>query len=812
MLLALRETARDEQIVTLEGLVPPLDAAADMCYQTRTGAIVAIDGVVCGAFDREHSRVLLAASPRERRIELRVERRSLPTHGLPPGDGIRWRVLLARASAEPSLACFLEPPERIAEQTGSGGIALWGHSHLDVAWLWPYSQARRKAVRTFANALDLMRRDAAFIFMQSQPQLYAFVEEDAPELFAAVQQAVGRETFDPAVAAMWVEPDCNLASGESIVRQLLHAYGYCMSRFGSAPSIAWLPDTFGFPNTLPSLLAHAGVARFATTKLFWNDTSPFAHAQFAWIGPDGARVTAALIAGMDGRLTERRVQTARKRGEPVVVGYGDGGGGPVIADVQDARTLGTWQRPQSFFEALEQRELPQWRDELYLQYHRGTYTTHHDIKALNARCERDLLELEEGLAWAHAVRAQPEMLDRLNAIAQKSWEIVLRNQFHDVLPGTATSEAFAEVRADYDRAREGIAVLRKALHAMLPRPAQRATRGDRRVTPLRDGDEWVLRADGVEVRLSASGAITALQIAGEASCVTQGNLLALYADRPKRWDAWNIDATYRKRRLGLRPAAAYVEDDALCIAFATRASSLVMRVFMERDALLRVELTGDWHEKHALLRVEHWLPVEARAIRYGTPHGHIDRGFDDPSQFEVPGQRYAAAAGQDERGVAVLTRDTYGWNARRLPRGGVALGHSLLRSPVWPDATADRGAVNVGWAYAPLQTARPSHLEALWDAYAMPPRVRLFISESPGVLVVAVKPAHDGDGVIVRVRECDGERRPVILRCGARMRSVSGANALERAVESTAEIRGERLHDTIAAFGLRTYRVRFAGK
>src|SRR5581483_10858523 len=182
-------------------------------------------------------------------------------------------------------------------------------------------QTRRKAQRTFAIAADLLERDPAFVFVQSQPQLYRFVEEEDPQLFERVRADVAGGRWDADVAALWVESDCNVPSGESLLRQMLYAHEYCVRHFGKTPAIAWLPDTFGFANTLPQLLAHAGIPYFATTKLNWNDTTKFPYPQFVWRGPDGSSVVSALIRSYDGGAYPWRLSTARSRNEPLVLGY-----------------------------------------------------------------------------------------------------------------------------------------------------------------------------------------------------------------------------------------------------------------------------------------------------------------------------------------------------------------------------------------------------------------------------------------------------------------------------------------------------------
>jgi alpha-mannosidase len=240
-----------------------------------------------------------------------------------------------------------------------------------------------------------------------------------------------------------------------------------------------------------------------------------------------------------------------------------------------------------------------------------------------------------------------------------------------------------------------------------------------------------------------------------------------------------------------------------------------MRVaLLPEEPYLRVELAVDWREDHTILRVENRVAVAATEVRFGQPHGSIvqpafARSAAERARFEVPGQRYAHVD-DGERGMAILAPDTYGWNARGLKAGGVRLGMSLLRAPRWPDPAADRREHQIAYAFAPTAGAKVSALEAAWLAYTVAPRVRLFTCDDPSVLVVATKPADDGRGVVVRVRECDGLARDVALRCGGRMRAAEAVDAVERPVADAAPaIEAENLRFALPAFALRTFRVLF---
>ena len=792
-------------------------APAALRYATRTGALLRIDGTVVSAFDREHGETIVPAVPRAE-LTLEVEDASLPTNALPSGPGLRWWWLNLRKQQAPAGELLVDVGTAPAPYEPAG--PLWpviGHGHLDVAWLWTYDEAARKAMRTFAIAANLASRYPEFIFSQSQPQLYAFAQAQDAAFFSELCALVKAGRIDATGAALWVEPDCNVPSGESLLRQMLYAREFCLRHFGVAPEVAWLPDSFGFANTLPTLLAHAGIGYFVTTKLEWNDTTKFPLKQFSWEGPDGSPVAAALMAAYEGDVSQARIDAARERGEPVIAGYGDGGGGVTEAMLEQARDRARWTGPAAWMKTLAERPaLPVYRGELYLEYHRGVYTTHHDVKARNAQLERTLLHVEEALAWCVAVRAPRDMVAALCSRIDEAWRVVLRNQFHDVLPGTSIGRVYDDVHEEYDEAEAVLNAVLTATRNILPRGRPGgAERQPCEPVALEDGtflfDNGLVRAVA-----SKSGIITGLAVPGGRNVVSSANVLTLYADRPKHWEAWNIDADYAKRTRKPDAGAAVVREGALSIPFAYRDSRFEMRLRMfAGEPFLRVELDCEWQTRRTLLRVENWLALESSEALFGTPHGTVLRSArnDTPqerAQFEVPGQRFAAVRDASAAFVQ-FSLDTYGWNARALPKGGMHLGHSLLRGTQWPDPDADRGRHELRYAFAPFTTASTGMFEAAWNTFALEPRVKLFACAEDAIQIAACKPALDGDGVILRIRECDGVARTARVRCAGRVRSIEPCDGLEAPVSAEpVALDGEHIVASIGGYALRSFRVRFA--
>lgn len=818
--LPLEIVADDGAIVTLRAKTP-LGAAANgdartLRYASRTGALARLDGVTYGAFDREHASLPLPAHAAGT-LTLEVERRALPMSGLPSGDGPRWRWYLARATQRPARRARVEltaPPAPQSPAVAREPLALVGHSHLDVAWLWTYEEAARKAQRTFATAVRQLEANPAFVFAQSQPQLYAFVARRDPALFERVRALAREGRFDASGAALWVEPDCNLPSGESLLRQLAFGIAYVEREFGVRPTVAWLPDTFGFPNTLPTLLGHAGVDTFATTKLGWNDTTVFPYAQFVWEGPDGTRVLAAQIASIAGGFEAKRVEQARRRGDLLLVGEGDGGGGAPDEVLAQAPAFGRFTTLAGWFDGLRRREraLPVVRDELYLEEHRGTLTTGREMKARNAALERALGRAELALAWAQALHATPFFLDEARGQLRDAWTIALRAQFHDVLPGSSVAAVYADARAEYDLAEALVDHVTASARGVLPQA--RARRAAAPCGPRETAAGFVFHNDALAATIARDGTLVELRAAGGPNLVRRACRLALYDDRPRRWDAWNVDRSYRRRPRACRASACEIVDDALEVRFAFGSSLAVARYALDaHEPFLRVDLAVAWSERHALLRLENAFAFAATRARFGSPYGAVVRAAAprtraERAKFEAAGQRFARldAAG---RGVALLSLDAYGWSLERR-NGRSELGHSLLRGATWPDPAADAGEAAFSLAFVPFGTLAMGDLERLWLRFAGDAEVPMFDCDEPSLLVCATKPADDGDGVVVRVRECDGLAVTGRVRCGARARSVACVDALERPASGTAALEDGAIVAGFSPFQLRSFRVRLA--
>jgi alpha-mannosidase len=347
-------------------------------------------------------------------------------------------------------------------------VQTLGNSHMDLAWLWPWTETVDVVHNTFATVLQLMREYPEFKFAQSTAQYYEWMEEKYPALFDEIKQRV-REGRWEVVGGMWVESDLNMPDGESIVRQLLYGKRYFKDKLGVDVKVGWCPDSFGFTRQLPQILRRAGVDSFLTQKLDWNDTTPFPHRVFWWEGPDGSRVLTYFPHRYDNPIDPIHIAHdlalhAPASGTPEILylyGVGDHGGGPTRQMLDAARGLGAAGTPfptltsttaREFFERTRRREahgarFPVWKDELYLQYHRGVYTTQASTKRGNRRTE-DLLATAETfstLAWLWGLPYPSEDL-------AGAWKKLLVNQFHDILSGSGVSGLYIEAARDHAEA------------------------------------------------------------------------------------------------------------------------------------------------------------------------------------------------------------------------------------------------------------------------------------------------------------------------------------------------------------------------
>lgn len=344
-------------------------------------------------------------------------------------------------------------------------VIMQGHSHIDIAWLWRYQETQRKAARTFSNNLALMERYPDFTFSQSQAILYDMTKRLYPDIYEKIKEKVKSGQWD-IVGNVWVEADTNIASGEALIRQLLYGREFFKKEFGKTSDIYWLPDCFGFSWALPQIIKRSGMKYFLTSKLNSQDTNRFPHNAFRWKGIDGSTILAYMqrVHYQSDYTPQDLVKAAQENDQSDVLttsfgmfGYGDGGGGCTYGMVERGRRLNRFPGlPSSeighiddFFAKVDEtrEKLPEYNDELYYENHRGTYTSQAFIKKGNRKGEIVLREAETACVFAFAKVGYAYDMSKL----EEAWKLLLKNQFHDILPGTSIHEAMEDCRPDYEK-------------------------------------------------------------------------------------------------------------------------------------------------------------------------------------------------------------------------------------------------------------------------------------------------------------------------------------------------------------------------
>lgn len=357
-----------------------------------------------------------------------------------------------------------------------------GHSHIDMAWLWRLSATREKASRTFSTVLNLMKQYPEYRYMHSSPQLYQFLKEDYPEIYEQVKERI-REGRWEITGGMWVEPDTNIPSGESLVRQFLYGKRFIREEFGKETTLCWLPDVFGYSAAFPQIMKKSGMKYFMTTKISWNQYNHFPYDTFWWKGIDGSEIFTHFITTPEdgswfytynGHMDPEEVtgvwenyKDKDKNDELLIAyGWGDGGGGPTREMLEQSRVMKNipgiprveMSSAEGYFRRLydhaDKENLGKWDGELYFELHRGTYTSQAETKRYNRKTEILLHNIELLAALAHLDGAAypKETLDSI-------WERVLLNQFHDILPGSSIRQVYEDTARDYEAIREKGAVL-----------------------------------------------------------------------------------------------------------------------------------------------------------------------------------------------------------------------------------------------------------------------------------------------------------------------------------------------------------------
>ncbi|TWS26004.1 alpha-mannosidase [Tsukamurella sputi] len=776
-----------------------------------------------------------------------------------------------RAALAPALAA---PASASAHR-----ITAVGHAHIDSAWLWPVRETARKCARTFANVVDLMDRDPSFRFACSSAQQFAWVRDRHPELFARIKDHVAAGRFVP-VGGMWVEADTNMPGGEAMARQFVAGKQFFLHEFGIDTPEAWLPDSFGYSAAMPQIVAAAGSQYFLTQKLSWNQTNRMPHSSFLWEGIDGTALFTHFPpvdkynSDLSGADLARAQKNYREQGigtrSLVPFGWGDGGGGPTremlaaatrttSLDGSPTVTVGT---PVEFFEAARAEygpdgsatAPPRWVGELYLEFHRGTYTSQANTKQGNRRSEHLLREAE---LWA-ATAAVRTGFDYPAEELEEIWHLVLLQQFHDILPGSSIAWVHQDAERNYAAiARRLEGIIGGALSALagiggaadaVPRAAGTASRQlvfnaaphardgvpalgaaviepGAPIAPVAEGGGFRLDNGIVSALIDARGLLVSLVDAatGREALAAPGNLLQLHRDIPNHWEAWDIDSFYRRDVADLVDAdSVSVEDDAVVVRRRFGDSTITQRIsLLAGSPAVDIVNEIDWHERQKLLKLAFPLDVHADRSAAETQFGHVFRPTHantswDAAKFEICAHRWVHV-GEPDYGVAIANDSTYGHDITRRAGesgAGTVVRLSLLRAPRYPDPETDQGFHRLAVSVRPGATIG----DAVEEGYRrnLAPRTvagtastvaPLVVLDHPGVIVEAVKLAADGSGdVIVRLYESRGTRAAASLHADFEYTSLVRTDLLERPVADPEPAGDVRL--TLRPFQIVTLRIR----
>ncbi|WP_271751745.1 alpha-mannosidase [Cohnella sp. JJ-181] len=838
---------------------------------------------------------------------------------------------IREGSAVAEIETRLADEVRAVGGNAEGVQHMVGQSHIDIAWLWPVRETVRKTSRTFSTVDALMREYPEFRYAQSQPLLFEFLKNNDPELYARVKERVAEGRWE-LVGGMYVEPDLNIPSGESLMRQMLYGQRFYREEFGRGSDIEWLPDTFGYCASLPQILKHGGVRYFMTTKLNWNDTNVFPYDLFRWVGIDGTPMLSYLNHGINEHTTPKDIhehwQSYRQKNvypeQMLLYGHGDGGGGVTRemleyverGDLMVGQPASKHSTAADFFAGAEARrgELPEWHGDLYLELHRGTYTTHGRNKRSNRKAE--VLYREAELWHALALPKLDAGLDgRLHGDLHDGWKLILLNQFHDIIPGSAITEAYATSDKEYgtifEKGRASLDAILPALAAGIDTTAGQGTAyvvfnglgwardvlttvatGGRTAAALAAydaeggllaadtagadrlsvrvpsvpafgyktiwlreredevaasqaarldtsavaaeagqalGDSW--ETDAYSVRFNARGEIVSLYDKAAAREIVKAgdaaNRFGFYHDRPTLWDAWDIDERYElqpageaellEKRVVLRGATM----DVLRFRWKLHRSEISQDVvFCHGDRRIDFRTRVVWNEAHKLLKVAFPVDVVASKATYEIPYGALERPTHrntswEQAQYEVCGHRFVDVS-EHGYGVSLLNDCKYGYDIQ-----GTTIRLSLLRAPKWPDTTADLGEHEFTYSLYPhagdwrsAHTARRAAelnagdvvLAAERQSGSLAPAGALLPFESEHVVLDSVKPAEDGDGVVLRLYESSGGRGSATLHWPRPFERAVLSDALESDGEAL-DAEGGRIALSFAPFEIKTIKL-----
>lgn len=701
---------------------------------------------------------------------------------------------------------------------GNGDVALIAHSHLDIAYYWRRIHAVQKNLRTVLIQLRLMDKYPDFKYTHTQPYVYETLEKYYPDVFEELKEKVERGQFEP-VGAMYVEPDCNVPCAESLIRQCLYGQKTYERMFGKKVNNAWLPDVFGNSWILPQILKKSGVDYFVSNKMStWNDTNRFPHNNFIWRGIDGTDVLACvppthfITWNMPSQIQENWEAYIDKDsgGQTMnMFGYGDGGSGCTEEMIElmhrfDKLSIMPKCEHMNGSEFLEKNlknndKLEVWDGELYLEMHRGTFTTKSEMKRANRRLEYKLRDAE-----ILSVLRGENNTEKLTEIYKK----LLINQFHDILPGSHIHPVFEDAMADYNEIESSLDeiigtgkkyfntlnIKRDALTFVKNKNGSSTRYGVKgnwiipNIPALSSSNlrasiyknEWLSVGENVEtpyyiINFNDDGSIASLYDKELDREWVDGdfNKLKIYTDNPGNYDAWDILPNYKDKQIEIKTEKPLelVEKDGESATFktvlATEKSTwtMLIRVF-RRSRGIEVESIVDWNEKHRLAKVELGCNVLTRKALCDTSAGYIERDTHkntswQQARFETCHHKWADMSEADA-GIALINDGKYGIG---FDKNIMSL--SLLRATIRPDVTSDMGVHNFCYMIMPHSdnavNAGINNVALQYNSPLIKADVEYNGCDFAPLYLQAMKRAEDGSMTVIRLSEQDGKRGKIKL-------------------------------------------------
>ncbi len=749
-----------------------------------------------------------------------------------------------------------------------------GHTHIDIAWLWTIDQTREKAQRSFATVIELMKRYPEYKFMSSQAVLYKMVKEECPELYEEIKAMIKAGRWE-VEGAMWVEADCNLSSGESLVRQVQYGKNFFRDEFGVESRVLWLPDVFGYSAALPQILRKSDVDWFVTSKIGWNDVNTMPYDTFYWKGIDGTQINTHFLTAQyenKGREPRRqssyiphtdfpyidgawnRYQQKSLHNEALVTfGWGDGGGGPTehMLEVLKRTSSGVPELAQAkmgfatdFLAGLEKslkkspELVPDWQGELYLEFHRGTYTSIAKNKKNNRDCEFLLLDTEALCVMLDKIRGAEFPKKELHEM----WEVLLVNQFHDIIPGSSIFEVYENSDKDYAKLKDDANKIRNTVYDYISANVQGAgyaifnpnsfvgsgvvdidgvcasvdnipPKGYRVISELDTKNTIEVKGNTVftkyfTVKFDENYSITSIyDKKNHREVIKKGakaNRFIVLEDYPDAYPAWELQRSVNDKEYALEGAYDFkvvVNGAKTGISFKRNhmSSTLCQTVwFYENMPRIDFETKVDWHEKNQILKVSFPVDINTDKATYEIQFGNIERPTHyntswDHARFEVCAHKYADIS-EGNYGVSLLNNCKYGHDIHDSDMR-LTLIKSAMNPDNNPEHVNDQGLHEFTYSIYPHKNALnssdvvkyaydlniPMYAKKCAGGGKLPNEYSLVSFSTDNVICETIKEAEYSKDTVVRFYEAKNSRTRTTVKFGFDVNEVYLADLNEAA-------------------------------